>query len=161
MKHSLLAASLVLVAAAAVGCGGGGGSGGGGTPSDASADDFCGVFDDFNAAVVELGEDAENSELIAALKDTGEELEEVGTPEDISDDARAGFELTVKTIEDLDDDASEKELESLEEDFSDEEKEQSDAFNEYLSETCEGGSGEPSEVPSEVPTEVPTEEPSE
>jgi len=146
MKHSLLAASLVLVAGTAVGCGGGG------APDSASTDDFCGVFEDFNATVAELGQDAENSELIGALKDTGEELEEIGTPEDIPEDARAGFELTVKTIADLDEDASQEALDNLEEDFSEEEQKQSDAFNEYLSETCE---------PAEAPTEVPTEEPSE
>lgn len=130
MKHALLAASLVLVAGSTVGCGGG-------APTSASTDDFCGVFDDFYKVVGELGEDAEDSEVIKALKVTGEDLEEVGTPKDITDDARAGFELTVETIADLDEDATEKELEALEDEFTDEEQKQSDAFDEYLATTCD------------------------
>lgn len=148
MKHSLLAASLVLVAGTAVGCGGDGG-GGGGAPDDASTADFCGVFDDFYKVVGELGADAENSELIKALKDTGEDLEEVGTPEDIPEDARAGYELTVQTIADLDEDATQEELDGLEEEFSEEEKKQSDAFDEYLADTCEDEVEAPTEEPSE------------
>ena len=152
MKHALLAASLVLVAGSTAACGGGG------APTDASTADFCGVFEDFYEVVGELGAEAENSELIEALKDTGQDLEEVGTPEDISDEARAGFELTVKTIEELDDDATEEDLDNLEEDFSEEEKAQSEAFDEYLSETCDEPTGEaPEEMPEEMPTEESTE----
>lgn len=151
MKHALLAASLVLVAGSTAACGGG-------APTDASTADFCGVFEDFYEVVGELGAEAENSELIEALKDTGQDLEEVGTPEDISDEARAGFELTVKTIEELDDDATEEDLDNLEEDFSEEEKAQSEAFDEYLSETCDEPTGEtPEETPEEMPSEESTE----
>ncbi len=138
MKHALLAASLVLVAGTTVGCGGG-------APTDASTDEFCGVFDDFYKVVGELGEDAKDSDVVKALKKTGEDLEEIGTPEDIPDDARAGYELTVKTIAELDEDASEEELNKIEDEFSEEEQKQSDAFDEYLAETCD----EPSEEPSE------------
>lgn len=131
MKHALLAASLVLVAGTAVGCGGG-------PPTDASAKDFCKVFDDFNVAATELGEDAETADRIKAIKDVGKELEEVGTPEDISDDARAGFEVTVEAIADIPDDASEEEMDKyLEDSLSDEEQKQSEAFDDYVSETCE------------------------
>ena len=156
MKHALLAASLVLVAGSGVACGGEGGSSGASSedaPSDASTADFCGVFDDFYQVVGELGAEAENSELIAALKDTGEDLEQVGTPEDISEEGRAGFELTVQTIEDLDEDATEKDLEDLEKDFSEEETAQSEAFDKYLSETCQEPTGETPEEPTEEPSE--------
>lgn len=150
MKHALLAASLVLVAGTTVGCGGG-------APTDASTDDFCGVFDDFYKTASELGADAEDSEVIKALKETGEKLEEVGTPEDMPDDAREGFELTVETIAELDEDATQEDLEKLEEEFSAEEKKKSDAFDKYLEETC----SDPAEEPGELPTDLPTEEPSE
>ena len=145
MKHALLAASLVLVAGTTVGCGGG-------APTDASTDDFCGVFDDFYATVGELGAEADDADVIKALKKTGEDLEEIGTPKDISEDARAGFELTVKTIADLDEDATQEELDDLEKEFSDEETKQSDAFDEYLSETCDEAT-DPGELPTEEPTE--------
>lgn len=130
MKHALLAASLVLVAGTTVGCGGG-------PPTDASKEDFCGVFDDFFKTLGEMGEDAGDEEFVKALKDVGEELEEVGTPEDIPDDARRGFEKTLETIAELDDDASQEELDKIEEEFSKDEQKDSDAFDEYLSETCE------------------------
>lgn len=143
MKYALVAASLVLVAGSTAGCGGG-------APTDASTADFCGVFEDFYEKVGELGADAENSDIVKALKETGEDLEEVGTPEDMPDDARAGFELTVETLSGLDEDASEADLEELEKEFTDEETEQSDAFDEYLDKTCE----EPSEpAPEEEPSE--------
>ncbi len=74
--------------------------------------------------------------MIKALKETGEKLEEVGTPEDMPDDAREGFELTVETIAELDEDATQEDLEKLEEEFTDEEKKKSDAFDKYLEETC-------------------------
>ena len=64
----------------------------------------------------------------------------------------------MKTIEELDEDATQEELDGLEEDFSEEEKKQSDAFDDYLAETCEDEVEDPAEVPTE---EAPTEEPSE
>ena len=151
MKHALLAASLVLVAGSTVACGGGDGSGEGSdsAPADASTADFCGVFEDFYKVVGELGAEAENSELISALKDTGKDLEKVGTPEDMPEDAREGFELTVQTIEDIDADATEKDLEDLEKDFTEEQKKQSEAFDAYLSETCQESTGETPEEPAE------------
>ncbi len=138
MKRALAAASLVLLAGTGAGCGGDddGGGDGGGAPSDASVDDFCGTFNDFYAEVEELGEGAADEELVAALKDTGEELEEVGTPEDISDDARAGFEATVEAIGDLPDDATEEDIASLEDDYSEQVKAQVDEFGSYLNDTC-------------------------
>lgn len=111
-----------------------------GPPTDASVEDFCKVFDDFNTAATDLGEDAETADRIKAIKDVGKDLEEVGTPEDISDEARAGFEVTIEAIADLPDDASEDEVDKyIEDSLTDEEQKQSEAFDEYVSETCESG----------------------
>jgi hypothetical protein len=140
MKHALLAASLVLVAGATVGCGGS--DGGGGAPTDASKEDFCGTFEDFYKEVTDLGADASDEDVVKALKDIGEKLEEVGTPEDISDDAREGFELTVEAINDLPDDATQEDIEKLEDDFSEDEKKKTDAFDDYLAETCDEPTGD-------------------
>ncbi len=144
MKRALAAASLVLLAATGAGCGGD--DDGDGAPSDASVDDFCGTFNDFYAKAEELGEGATDEELVAALKDTGEELGEVGTPEDIPEDARAGFEATVKAIGDLPDDATEEDVANLEDDYSEEVQGQVDGFASYLNDTCgfdEGGGEAP------------------
>jgi len=144
MKRALAAASLVLLVGTGAGCGDDGD--GGGAPSDASVDDFCGTFNDFYAEAEELGEDAADEDLVAALKNTGEELGEVGTPEDISDDARAGFEATVEAIEDLPDDATQEDVANLEDDYSEKVQGQVDEFASYLNETCgfdEGGGEAP------------------
>lgn len=130
MEHALLAASLVLVAGTAAGCGGG-------PPTDASKDDFCGVFEDFNKTVGGMDADASQEDFVKAIKDVGKELEEVGTPEDIPDDARRGFEKTLEMIDKIEDDASQEELDKLEKELSDAEQKDSDAFDEYLAKTCE------------------------
>lgn len=144
MKTALLAASLVLVAGTTVGCAGG-------PPTDASTADFCGTFDDFNASAMDLGEDPDPADVVEALKDVATELEEVGTPEDIPEDARAGFELVVETIQELPEDASQEDIAELDKDFTDEQNDQSDAFDDYLSETCSesGDSGEPGDSETE------------
>ena len=95
----------------------------GGAPDDASKDDFCEV------ALNETGDDAD------AVNDWGDELEEVGTPEDIPDDARDGFELLVETAKDVDDDDLDNE--ELFEEFSDDEQDQFTAYSQYVSETCD------------------------
>ena len=84
--------------------------------------------------------DASEEDFVDALKEQAENIEEVGTPEDIPDDARKGFELSLDAVNDLD--ADDIDLENLdefdfEEDLSDEEKEQIDAYDKYESETCD------------------------
>lgn len=147
MRTALLAASLALVAGTTVGCGGGdgGGDGGGGAPTDASVSDFCGTFEDFQTEAAELGADPDPAEIVTVLKRIAEGLEEIGTPEGIPDDARQGFELIITTIQNLPEDATEKDIQELDKDFTAEQEKQSDAFDEYLTDTCE----EPSETPSE------------
>lgn len=132
-KLALLAASLVLVAGAAAGCGGG-------PPTDASTEDFCKSFDDLESSLNELDPEASDGDIVAALKDGVEQLREVGTPEDMPDDAREGYDISTQSILDLDDDAEEADLDKVEEEFSDEEKEQSEAFETYLDENCDSGS---------------------
>lgn len=130
MRTALLAASLVLVAGTTVGCGGG-------APTDASKADFCGTFEDFYKEAAELGDAPKDADVVKALKGVGDKLDEVGTPEDMSDDAREGFELTVQAIKDLDDDATQEDIAKIDSEFSKTEQEKVDAFDEYLSETCD------------------------
>ena len=118
----------------------------GGAPTDASTDDFCEAYNDQSA---EGGEDAESQ--ADALNEYAEKLEEVGTPEDIDDEARDGFEVLVEAFGDVsaDDLEDEEAQKALEEKYEDDE-DAVDAFFEYAGETC----AEDVEVPEvEEPTE--------
>lgn len=130
MLLALRAAGLALVAATAVGCGGG-------PPDDASTKDFCRNYEDFSKALMELGQDAEDAEFVKTLKEAGAKFEETGTPEDATEEERAGYEVFIQLIEDVKDDASQEDLTKLEKDLSKDEQEQLDAFTAYVSETCQ------------------------
>lgn len=139
MKLALRAVGLMLVAGAAVGCGGGGNSPdeASAPPDNASTQDFCKNYQDFSKALMELGQDAEDAEFVKALKTAGAKFEETGTPEDATEGERAGYEVFIQLIEDVEDDASQKDLAQLEKDLSKEQQEQLDAFTAYVSETCQ------------------------
>lgn len=145
MRMPLLAASLVLVAGTATACGGG-------APTDASAKDFCDAIT--NIAETSAGAAGEDptEDQIKAIKGAFADLEEVGTPEDIPDDAREGFELVTESVADVDDDASAEELEKAGEDFSGDDEKKSEAFGEYVGETCTDLGSVP-EVPEVSPSE--------
>ncbi|MDQ6524720.1 hypothetical protein RB608_13960 [Nocardioides sp. LHD-245] len=64
----------------------------GGSPGDASTEDFCAVW----------AGDSGNS--VDAARDRAAALDEVGTPDDIGDDARSGFEVFVEQLGDVDED---------------------------------------------------------
>ena len=134
-------AAVLLIGAAASACGGGGA--GGGAPADASEKEFCqtqtSLLEDLmpDMSSTELPSD---QQMAKAVKDWGAKIEKVGTPEDISDDARKGFERIVEMADEIDAaDFSIEKLEQLEaggEDASPEAQKQADAFEKYLTETC-------------------------
>lgn len=118
----------------------------GGPPTDASKEDYCDAVND-NSALNDIDfENPDEEAFVDALKEQAEKLEEVGTPEDIPDDAREGFEIQLEAINDLDaDDIDFDDPEAFDDEFSDDEKEKVDAYAEYEAETCQ----EDIEVPSE------------
>lgn len=122
MKHALLAASLLLVAGTAVGCGG--------APTDASKEDFCEAYTDTSA----LQEAGEGDKLGEKIQDYGKGLEDVGTPKDISDDERDGFEVYVDALKDVDDDATAEDLQ--EPDVSKDDEKKAEKFTEYAQKKC-------------------------
>ena len=134
MKLGLVAAALILVAGGAVGCGDDDGGGGGSDDKTASVDDFCGAFQDFYDDLEGVTGEEEN--LGEILKKAAKRIEDVGTPEDIPDDAKEGLQLTLDAINDLPDDASAEDMAGIEKEYSDAEKEKTDAFTEYLGKTC-------------------------
>lgn len=131
----------LLVGAVTSACGGGGA---GGAPSDASESDFCdtqtSLLEDLLPDDLTNPEVPTNEEMAAVVKDWGQRLEEVGTPEDIPDDARKGFESVVQQASDIDaSDFSIDKLEELEQggkDASAEVEAQASAFSDYLTEKC-------------------------
>ena len=132
--------AVLVVGALTAACGGGGG----GAPTDASEKDFCdtqtSLLDDLVPDDMSNPEMPSDEEMATAVKEWGEELEEVGTPENIPDDARAGFETIVEQAADIE--ASDFSIENLEqlqqggEDASAETKKEAEAFSTYLTETC-------------------------
>ncbi len=135
-----LTSAVLLVGAVTSSCGGGGG----GAPTDASEDGFCKAANSLLEGLVP--EDVADpqmptdEEIAKAVKDWGKRMEDVGTPEGISDDAREGFEAVVDQTKDID--ASDFSLENLEqlerggEDASEETRKQAEAFGSYLDATC-------------------------
>jgi hypothetical protein len=121
MRRILGAAALVLVAGTTAACGGE-------APDDASSDDFCET----------VQADGLNSDEFGEVETWAEDMKETGTPENIPDDARAGFERVIQAVEDSSDT---EELEKADEDFEGEDEDNINAFFEYAAEEC-GAAGE-------------------
>jgi hypothetical protein len=133
MKIALAVASLLLVAGGATACGDDGG-GGGGVDKGASKDEFCGAFQSFADDLMGITGDEKN--LGEILKKAAKKIRDVGTPDDIPDDAKEGLEVTLDAIDDLPDDATAEDITALEDKFSDAEKKKTEAFSTYLDKTC-------------------------
>jgi hypothetical protein len=149
MKLGVLIASLVLVAGGAVGCGDDGGGSGGGADKAPSTKDFCGALKDFQGDFAAADPTKDLKGYIQTLKGAAEQLENVGTPDDIPADAKAGFDFYVSKIKGLDDNATVDDLAGIG-DVSDADQKKLDALDDYVSKTCPDLSGEPdgSESPS-------------
>jgi hypothetical protein len=135
-----LTGAVLLVGVVTAACGGGGS----GAPSDASEDGFCeaanSLLTDLMPDDMSVPEVPSDEEMAQAVKDWGTRMEEVGTPEGISDEAREGFEAVLAQIEEIE--ASDFSAENLEElgnggaEASEEVQRQAEAFGDYVTETC-------------------------
>jgi hypothetical protein len=146
-------AGLALVASLTA-CGGSDGGSGSAAPDDASTDDFCGGFNGLFEKVLAQATSGDSSAMIAALKDWAGDMEDIGTPSDMPDDARHGFELFVEQAKDLDEDATLADLEKLGEDFSEEDQADGEAFSAWTEANC------PIDLPSLDPSNLPSVDPS-
>jgi hypothetical protein len=156
---------------------------GGGAPADASKEDYCKAVGD--AGSEEFGKaitDKDYDKAADLIKESAEKIEEVGTPEDISDEEREGFEIQLDAVKKLNGDDLKEAFEAedgedpFEADLSDDEKDKVEAYNKYENETCsdtedssdegsddgagsdpgteESPTGLPSDLPSDLPTDL-------
>lgn len=135
-----LTSAVLLLGGVTAACGGGGS----GAPSDASEDGFCdaanSLLTDLMPEDMSTPEVPSDEDMAQAVKDWGNRMEEVGTPDGISDEAREGFEAVLAQIEDID--SSDFSAENLEElgdggaQASEEVQRQAEAFGDYVTETC-------------------------
>lgn len=73
---------------------------GGGPPDDAAAEDFCEVWTTELAG----GDSDSPDEQVDAAHDSAADLEDVGTPEDLGEGARNGFEVFIEFLGNIDTD---------------------------------------------------------
>ena len=87
-----VAGAAVLLGLSLSACGGGDGG-----PKDASVKDFCNAVDGEadSAAFLEAYGKKDYDKLAELVKKQGERAAKVGTPKDIPDDARKGFEISI------------------------------------------------------------------
>lgn len=150
--HASLAASLILAAGSVAGCGGD-------APSDASEEKFCDAYDSLFTDMGSLAEPDEG-ELVATFKAWGEKMRETGTPDDIPEKAREGFEASLEMIEELDESVTPEDFDKLDQQMSEAEKDAMDAFDIWTTQTC-GSPLDDMDMPDmpelpEVPSELPT-----
>jgi hypothetical protein len=131
--RSVRAALVVACSALLAGCGGPGAD----APEDASVDDFCAA----KAWLVVEGTDRfiaqglpSDDQLVRLVHDWGEELGRVGTPDNMSPDARAGFEELLARLEDMD--AGDVEGRGFNWQDGDWEDDEEKSFARYVTNTC-------------------------
>ena len=136
IKRPLAAAgAAVLMGLALTACGGGG------YPTDASAEEFCGGVEDVVTVTTAVeGEEPSEGEWEDIQKAYGD-LGDIGTPEDIGDAERNGFEVVVDTFTDLDYDEAKKSFGDNDGDdsipgVSEDDEKDADAFFTYVQDAC-------------------------
>ncbi len=130
----------LLLAVSLTACGGGGSS----APDDTSKADFCKAYNDegvLDGLDPEAKPEDQAKDLTAALKDYYKNLEDVGTPKDIPDDAREGFEIAVNAIDDIDEDKIQKAIEdqdadALDSEISKDDQDKAQKFDDWASDYC-------------------------
>jgi len=163
-RAALTIASVALVLTGLTACGGDSDGGGSGSaaPDDASKDDFCTAFNGLYEKVMADLTSADTSKAITAFKDWAADMKKVGTPDDMPEDARRGFEVFVDAAQDIDDDATIDDLQNLGGDLSKADQDAGDTFGDWASENCPSAlpsdlaSSIPSDIASDLPSDLPT-----
>jgi hypothetical protein len=159
-----LVAALLLVLGLVAGCGGSesgnadpaddGGSAAD-PPADASVEEFCATFLDLIEQASQAGSDISDAEAVALAKDAADRLSEVGTPEDMPEDARRAFETAIEKIRSIPDDATKAEMDAIADDLTEAQSQDLQALTAYVTQKCMG-QGSPSESTSESTSAPPS-----
>ncbi len=97
---------------------------------------FCGVL---IGILQQPPEGTSDAEALKLLKNIAAQLEQVGTPEDMPENAARALQTAIDKINALPDDASQKEVSKAAADLSAAEKKDQVALGEYVQEKCMGG----------------------
>jgi hypothetical protein len=141
MKRTPLIAALLLVLGLIAGCGNSDSSTAadeGGSAGGPPTKEFCGTFLDLIQQASEAGEKISDEDAIALAKDLADKLSEVGTPEDMPEDARRAFETAIEKIQAIPDDATQDEMQEAAADLTEAEKKDQEALSTYITDTCMG-----------------------
>ncbi|WP_296604940.1 hypothetical protein [Nocardioides sp.] len=154
-RAALTSLAGLALAASMTACGGSDDGGAGSSaPDNASTSDFCDGFNGLFEKVLAQGASGDSSAMITALKDWAGDMEDIGTPSDMPDDARNGFELFIDQAKDLDEDATLDDLQNLGDDLSESDQADGEAFAGWTEKNC------PLDLPSIDPSDLPSIDPS-
>jgi hypothetical protein len=132
-----------------VGCGGSDGSDGGSGASaskDVSKDGFCEQVNSLYTKVLAGGID-NPADAIKGFKDWAAEMEDFGTPSELSDDAEEGLAVMISVIQGLPDDANVDDLQNFETNLSDADDQSAETFSTWVTDNCPDP---------ELPTDLPS-----
>ena len=148
MNTTVKIAAAALLLGGLVGCGGSDSDGGSASSGSktASKADFCEKFNGLYTQLMTADPD-DTSAAVKGMKDWADEIDDLGTPKEMTDEARDGFEVVVSTIKDVDEDADVEDLQNLDSKLSDEDNKAADAFSDWTQENC----GDP-ELPGASPS---------
>ena len=139
-RRRALAATAAVLAMSAAACSDDGGDGStdgsGAGPTAASTEDFCGTFNGLLATLTTQAGGGGPAEMIRAVKDWAADMEEVGAPTDMPEDARRGFDMFVDQAEQLDEDADLQELQRLTDALTAQDEADGRSFAEWIRENC-------------------------
>ena len=155
-KATLVLASTALVLGTLAGCGDDGGGGGSSAPDNTSTAEFCEAFNSLFTEVMAKAGDGDMSTVVSAIKEWAENMQEVGTPDDMPDEVRDGFEVFIDAASEIDEDATLEDLQDLGGDLSEADQEAGDAFGDWATETCPTAIPGLDDLPSDLPTELPS-----
>jgi hypothetical protein len=109
-----------------------------GPPTDASTEDFCGTFLDLIEKASQQGSDVSDEDAVALAKEAADKLSEVGTPEDMPEDARRAFEKAIELIRSIPDGATRKEMDEIADDLTADQQQDLQALTAYVTQKCMG-----------------------
>jgi hypothetical protein len=137
VKLGLALGGVLLAVPGLVSCGGDDSSSSAGNDEGGrtvSVEEFCAAAEKFENTFSAI-DATDLAAGVATFKKSAQEFKDAGTPDDITDVAREGLELTLDKIIGLPDDADKDDLGAVLQ-FTNDEKAKSMAFEAYLDDTC-------------------------